>query len=63
MDPNYSEPLVVPAILCSDLVVREAGTGKLTLAGVFSGWQSPFPIQDATVLDHCVLNELCSRDN
>lgn len=41
-----SEPVVIPALMLSDHVVREAGTQKLTLVGIFSAWNCskfPFP--------------------
>jgi hypothetical protein len=43
---DLSDPLVIPAILMSDYVVREMGTGKLSLVGIFSQWNCPhFPFQ------------------
>jgi hypothetical protein len=36
-----NEPVVIPAILLSDGVIREAGTGKLSYIGVFSQWNVP----------------------
>jgi len=42
-----NEPVVIPAILLSDSVIREAGTGKLSYIGCFSQWnlpQLPMPI-------------------
>ena len=43
---SEGEPLVVPAIFLSDNVVREWGTGKLYLIGVFAQWNCPrFPFQ------------------
>jgi len=46
MENPDSEPVVIQAILLSDAVIREAGTGKLTLVGMFSAWNCPgFPFQ------------------
>jgi hypothetical protein len=36
-----NEPVVIPAILLSDGIIREAGTGKLSYIGVFSQWNVP----------------------
>jgi len=49
------EPAVIPAIVFSDLVIRDQNTGKLTLVGVFQRFkagQAPFttPQFYATVL-------------
>jgi hypothetical protein len=41
---DTSEPIVIPAIMMSDQVIREAGTNKISLIGVFSVWNaSQFP--------------------
>ena len=41
-----SEPALVPGIVFSDLVVREHGTGKLSLIGSFQGFMFPqFPVK------------------
>lgn len=41
-----SEPVVMPAILLSDTVIREHGTGKLSYIGAFAQWSaSRFPFQ------------------
>lgn len=41
-----AEPVVISAIMMSDHVIREHGTGKLTLVGIFSTWNCPgFPFQ------------------
>ncbi len=43
---DSSEPAVISAILLSDHAIREAGTNKLTLIGVFSAWNAPsFPFK------------------
>ncbi|HZZ58972.1 MAG TPA: hypothetical protein VFE31_14155 [Opitutaceae bacterium] len=43
-----NEPVIIPAILLSDMVIREAGTGKLSYIGVFSQWNVPqMPVQVA----------------
>jgi hypothetical protein len=36
-----NEPVVIPAIILSDTVIREAGTGKLSYIGSFSQWNVP----------------------
>jgi len=36
-----NEPVILPAILLSDNVIREAGTGKLSYIGCFSQWNLP----------------------
>ncbi len=36
-----NEPVILPAILLSDSVIREAGTGKLSYIGCFSQWNLP----------------------
>src|SRR5207248_1620207 len=41
------EPTLCGAIILSDTVIREAGTGKLSLIGCFTNWNSsqfPFPV-------------------
>ena len=44
MEPSDSDPVVIHAVLMSDHVIREAGTNKLTLVGIFSVWNCPgFP--------------------
>jgi hypothetical protein len=44
MEASDAEPVVIQAVLMSDYVVREAGTNKLTLAGIFSVLNCPgFP--------------------
>jgi len=41
-----SDPTIVPAIVLSDHVVREQGTGKLSLIGSFQGFNFPqFPVK------------------
>ena len=35
-----NEPVIIQAILLSDQVVREAGTNKLTLVGLFTVWNA-----------------------
>jgi len=50
-----NEPVVIPAILLSDGVIREAGTGKLSYIGVFSQWnvpQLPFPVAPFFITAH-----------
>jgi hypothetical protein len=43
---DESEPIIVPTIILSDQVIREAGTQKLTIVGMFSQWNCPtFPFQ------------------
>jgi hypothetical protein len=43
---DSSEPIVISAILLSDHAIREAGTNKLTLIGIFSVWNAPgFPFR------------------
>lgn len=37
---NNQDPVLIPAVLMSDGVVREQGTGKLTLVGMFTSWFS-----------------------
>lgn len=43
-----NEPVVIPAILLSDGIIREAGTGKLSYIGSFAQWNVPqLPFQVA----------------
>ena|SRR3984893_4803330 len=39
--PNHQEPALCYAILLSDSVIREQGTGKLSLIGCFSAYNFP----------------------
>jgi len=46
MNPDASEPVVVPGVFLSDHVIREMGTGKLTLIGIFGAFNAPsFPLR------------------
>ncbi|MBI2813382.1 MAG: hypothetical protein HYX71_03780 [Opitutae bacterium] len=57
MDQPESDPVVIQAILLSDHVVREAGTGKLTLVGMFGAWNCPgFPFQTPSFFATAVLS-------
>jgi hypothetical protein len=41
-----AEPVTIPAVLFSDLMIREANTNKCTLIGIFNQWNCPkFPFQ------------------
>jgi hypothetical protein len=41
-----NEPIIMPAILLSDSVIREHGSGKLSYIGSFAQWNAPrFPFQ------------------
>ena len=43
---DSDEPTVISAIMLSDHAIREAGTNKITLIGIFSIWNSPgFPLR------------------
>ena len=43
---SKEEPTVLSAIILSDHAIREAGTNKLTLIGIFSNWNLPsFPFK------------------
>lgn len=44
MESSNADPKVIAAILLSDNAIREMGTGKLTLVGLFGAWNCPaFP--------------------
>jgi hypothetical protein len=40
--PSDNELKVICAILLSDSAIREMGTGKVTIVGLFNGWNCPF---------------------
>lgn len=40
--PTDNDPKVICAILLSDGAIREMGTGKVTIIGMFAGWNCPF---------------------
>lgn len=58
-----NEPVIVPAIILSDMVVREQGTRKLSLIGSFQGFTfQKFPVKFSRFFATATISNLRGKD-